>query len=368
MPTTTVRAAVSRAFRAPVAIEEVELSSPLRDEVRVRLGAVAICHSDIAYLDDYWGGDLPAVWGHEASGTVTEIGAAVSTAVPGDRVVVSLVRSCGTCHRCAQGRSVACTGSFERGSDSPLRAADGAPITHGLRTAAFAEEVVVHASQVVRIPDDLAFGPAALLSCGVVTGFGAVANTAGVEPGSSVVVIGTGGVGLHSVQGARLAGASTIIAVDVSGSKLDWARRLGATLVASPLDADVPAFVADATGGAMADYVFVTTGAPPALQSSHELVASTGALVLVGMPATGVTMNLDVGTFAALNQRVLGSRMGTTTLARDVPKLVALYQRGDLELDALISGTYPFSAINDGIDDAREGRSIRNVITFEQAS
>ena len=361
--TTTVRAAVCRQFGAPMTIEELHLAEPAAGEVQVRVEAVAICHSDVSQAGGAWGGQLPAVYGHEAAGIVVATGDGVDL-VAGQRVVVTLIRSCGECHRCRRGERVACVGSFALDTHSPLSTADGQPVVHGLRCAAFAEQVVVHASQVIAIDDAIDAKAASLLACGVITGVGAVVNTAAVEPGSTVVVIGCGGVGLNVVQGARLAGARAIVAVDVQPAKLDLARRLGATHVAVPGTDDVAAVVGSVSDGLMADYVFVATGSPAALGSALPLVGSMGALVIVGMPPDGVTGTYDPGWLAGLNQRILGSKMGTSVIARDVPALVARYRAGELELDGLISRTFTLDQINEAMDEVRAGSALRNVIVF----
>ena len=362
---TTVRAAVCRAFGQPLSIETVTLAAPGPGEVRVRLGAVAICHSDVSYTDGEWGGDLPAIWGHEAAGEIVEVGEGVGFAV-GERVVVTLIRSCGECHRCQRGAEVACTSTFSLDTRSPLRDADGVEIGHGMRTAAFAEEVVVHASQIVPIEAEVGDTAASLLACGVITGVGAVLNTADVAPGSVVVVLGCGGVGLNVVQGAALAKASTIVAVDLQEQKLDLAIHLGATHAVDPTTAETRDVVADLTDGRMADYVFVATGAPAALAGADRLVGTMGAIVVVGMPATGVAGHFDPGALAGRNQRILGSKMGTSVIARDIPRLVARYLDGELELDGLVSRTFALDDINEAMDEVRSGAALRNVIVFGQ--
>ncbi len=225
-----MKAAVCRKFGAPLEIEDVALDPPSGNEVKVRIKACAICHSDIHLAGGEWGGALPAIYGHEAAGIIEEIGEQVRSVKVGDRVVVTLVRSCGSCPSCKQSNYGSCETRSPLDEQSPLHAAaDGETIDQGLRTGAFAECALIEASQVVAIPDDFPFDRAALLACGVITGFGAVVNTAKVPTGASVVVIGTGGVGLNSVQGAAICGARTIIAIDVSDAKLETARHFGAT-------------------------------------------------------------------------------------------------------------------------------------------
>jgi len=362
----TIRAAVCRQFGQPLSIEEITIASPGPEEVRIRLDAVAICHSDVSYTDGDWGGDLPSVWGHEAFGEIVEVGEGVGFDV-GQRAVVTLIRSCGECHHCQLGAEVACSATFALDTRTPLTDSNGSELGHGMRTAAFAEQVVVHASQIVPIDDDIPAPSAALLACGVITGVGAVLNTAQVAPGSVVVVVGCGGVGLNVVQGAALAKASTIVAVDLQTAKLDLAIHLGATHAVDPTAVELPTFLSDLTDGRMADYVFIATGAPAALASADRLVGTMGAIVVVGMPATGVGGTFDPGTLAARNQRILGSKMGTSVIARDIPTLVSKYLDGKLELDGLVSRTFALDDINEAMDEVRSGAALRNVIVFERS-
>jgi S-(hydroxymethyl)glutathione dehydrogenase/alcohol dehydrogenase len=255
------RAAVCHRFGEPLSVERVTLDAPGRDEVRIRVTACAICHSDIAYASGAWGGTLPAVYGHEACGVVVEAGAGGPPA--GTRVVVCLVRSCGGCARCTEGTPALCESRFRLDDESPIRLADGARAVQGLRCGAFADEVVVHASQAVAIPDGVPDASACLIACAVMTGMGAAANDAGITPGASVVVIGAGGVGLNAVQGAALAGAGQVIAVDVSAAKLAAAAAFGATGTVDASTADPVERVRGATPGG-ADAVIVTAGAAAA--------------------------------------------------------------------------------------------------------
>ncbi len=358
------RAAVCRAFGAPLTIETVELAEPGPGEVRIEMAACAICHSDISYIDGAWGGELPAVYGHEAAGVVEAVGAGVSRLQPGDHVVATLIRYCGFCAACAEGAPVFCEEVFPLDRRTPLTDRDGQPLAHGLRTGAFAEHIVVDASQAIAIPNDLALESAALIACGVLTGFGAVVNTAGVKAGSNVVVIGCGGVGLNAIQGARISGCALIIAVDVEPAKLAAAREFGATHTINAKGEDVLARVAQLTGGRKADAVFVTVGASGAAEQGASLMKRNGATVLVGMPPDGVTATIDPGWLAAAGQRILGSKMGSARPLIDVPKIVALYGEGRLKLDQLISGRYKLEAINEAVASSRSGAALRNVIVF----
>jgi S-(hydroxymethyl)glutathione dehydrogenase / alcohol dehydrogenase len=358
------RAAVCRAFGKPLRVETVELGDPGPGEVLIRTAACAICHSDIFYIDGAWGGELPAVYGHEAAGVVEAVGEGVTRLKVGDHVVATLIRNCGFCPACAEGAPVFCEEVFPLDRATPLHDEDGKPIVHGLRTGAFAEHMVVDQSQAVAIPRDVPLDSAALIACGVLTGMGAVVNTAGVKAGSSAVVIGCGGVGLNSIQGARLAGASPIIAVDIERAKLAAAREFGATEKINAKSEDVAERVKALTGGRKADWVFVTVGVKGAAEQGASLMKRNGATVLVGMPPSGVLATIDPGAIAADGQRILGSKMGSARPAIDVPMIVRLYREGRLKLDELISGRYRLESINEAVASSRSGAALRNVIVF----
>lgn len=360
-----MRAAVCRAFGEPLAIEELTLSPPQGSEIRVATKACAICHSDILSMQGAWGGALPAVFGHEAAGVVAETGPDVTGLAPGDHVVVTLIRSCGRCLFCVSGQPVFCEATFRLDTDGALTDADGAPVRQGLRTGAFAEQVVVEASQAVKIPPDVALDAASLLACGVITGAGAVINTASVEPGSSVVVIGTGGVGLNTVQGAAISGAREIVAIDVADEKLAAAAEFGATRTVNSLREDPLAAVTEATEGRRADYVFVTVGARAAIEQGLGLMRRGGTTVIVGMPASGTVTEFDPVEVADAGQRIVGSKMGAARIHVDIPRLLALYRQGRLKLDELITGRYPLDEINEAIASSVRGDVLRNVIVFD---
>ncbi len=360
-----MKAAVCRAFGAPLEIEDISIAAPGPNDILVDIKACAICHSDISYADGSWGGTLPAVYGHEAAGIVLETGANVTNCKPGDHVVVTLIRSCGHCHYCNAESLVMCEQVFPQQVESPLHDKDGNPLEQAMATGAFAERVCVHHSQAVVIPDDIPFASASLLACGVITGYGAVTNTAHMKAGSNVAVIGCGGVGLNAVQGAALNGATTIIAIDMADSKLVAAKEFGATHSLNPSVDDVPARVMELTDRRGVDAVFVTVGAKAAFNSAFDLITKNGSVVIVGMPPTGVMAEYDPGTMAAWNQKILGSKMGETVITRDIPALVELYQSGKLKLDELVTATYPLEQINEAIASVKRGEALRNVIVFE---
>ena len=358
------RAAVCRAFKAPLKIETIEIAEPGPGEVLISTAACAICLSDISYIEGAWGGDLPAVYGHEAAGVVAAVGEGAARLKVGDHVVATLIRNCGFCPACAEGAPVFCEEVFPLDRATPLHDDDGKPLAHGLRTGAFAELILVDASQAVAIPKDVRLDSAALIACGVLTGLGAVVNTAGARAGSSAVVIGCGGVGLNAIQGARLAGCDPIIAVDVEPGKLEAAREFGATATIDAKAEDVAARVKALTQSRKADFVFVTVGVKGAAEQGVSLMKRNGATVLVGMPPSGVTATIDPSWIAADGQRILGSKMGSARPLIDIPRIVSLYREGRLKLDELITGRYPLEAINEAIASSRSGAALRNVIVF----
>ncbi len=356
-----MKAAICYAFNEPLVVEDVEIDAPHAGEVKVRIAATAVCHSDIHLMHGDWAGALPVVAGHETAGVIEEIGDGVTTVRPGDRVVVSLLRSCGTCFFCARGDTHDCDAVFALDTESRLRNARGEALQHGIRVAAFAEFAIVDQSQVVRVADEIPLDRAALLGCGVITGVGAVLNTARVQAGESVVVIGAGGVGLNAIQGAALAGANPIIAIDVVESKLVAARSFGATETLSTADARA---VRKLTSRRGADYVFVTVGSPEAVTNALTMIRRGGTVVVVGMPAVRATAPVRVFDIVWSEQRLIGSRMGGTNLQRDVPRLVDLYLAGRLKLDELITARYSLGEINEAIASMETGTVLRNVIVF----
>lgn len=289
------------------------------------LSACAICHSDISFADGAWGGSLPAVYGHEAAGHITALGDGVRGYQTGDTVIVTLIRACGTCAPCASGTPVACSTPYD--GDMPMDAAS-------------------------------------LLSCGVITGVGAVVNSAGLKAGQDVVVIGACGVGLNAIQGARIAGARRIVAIDTTEEKLDAAMGFGATdgILAS---SGAPA-AARRSLGKGAETVIVTVGAIPAYEQAPEFLAPGGRVIMVGMPHSGAKVGFEPVNFAAAGQGMIGSKMGDVVLRRDIPWMLDLYAQGRLKLDELISGRWPLEQINEAIADTKSGAARRNVIIFDR--
>ena len=366
--TIEIRAAVCRSFGAPLAVETLRLAPPEGSEIRVRVRASSICHSDITYMDGGWGGEdaLPAVFGHELAGVVTDLGPAVPPGGirAGDRVLVSLLRSCGRCERCEAGSPAQCTAEFA--IDSAPRLADerGRPVRAGLRVGGFAESVVVDASQAVTIPAEVANEAACLVSCGVMTGFGAAINTAKVQVGDAVAVIGCGGVGLNCVQGAALAGALPLVAIDVSDDKLQQARAFGATDAIDAAKEDVAARARALTEGHGFDVAMTAVGNARAIEQALSLLAPDGALVVVGMPPYDERVSLNATDLAHFGQRILGCKMGDARLRVDVPRLFRLYRAGRLRLDELIASRRPLAGIDEAVAEARHSEGLRHVIVF----
>ncbi len=356
-----MKAAVCTTFGAPLSIEDLHCAPPAAGEVRIDLVSCAICHSDLHFLDGDWGGEVPAVAGHEAAGIVESTGEGVTRVQPGDHVVVTLIRSCGQCFDCQQGNPVDCQQDFALNTQSRFSRDDGTRVDQAVYTGAFAEQTVVHESQVVRIPKTLPFDQASLLACGVITGIGAVTNTANIKPHSTVAVVGTGGVGINAIQGAHLAGASRIIAVDIRDDKLEAARQFGATdTVNSSTDTAIKAVRTLTDGGV--DYAFATVGIADVMEQVIRMTRVGGTAVIVGMPSNDDAKFTVNAHHLAQSRTIKGSFMGSTRLVVDLPRLVSLHDQGRLKLAELISDRYPLTQINEAIASTASGAALRNVI------
>lgn len=358
-----MKAAVCYEFGKPLVIEEVEIDTPRAGEVKVRMAATAICHSDIHAIRGERGDKLPIVMGHESAGYIEEVGENVTSLKPGDAVVVSLLASCHHCYYCVSGYPHLCENSPFPTPENRLRNKRGQTLYQiGGKVASFAEYTIVDQSQVVPLPKDFPMDTASLLACGVITGFGAVVNRAKVRPLSSVVVIGTGGVGLNSVQGAAISGAYPIIAVDISDYKLEAALSFGATHTVRADDKDAINIVKHLTHGRGADYVFVSVGSASAVEQGFSMSGPRGMTVVIGIPHRGSTITLP--TFFPGERVITSALMGSTRLSVDIPILIDLYKAGHLKLDELITNRYPLEQINEAIESAERGEALRNVIIF----
>ena len=360
-----MKAAVCREFGQPLIIEEITLAEPAEGEVRVDLKACSICHSDVSFADGIWGGKLPAVYGHEGAGIVTAIGEGVSDYAVGDHVIVTLIRYCGDCHFCEHDAQVLCEGQFNLYKNQPIKNESGEKLHQAMATGAFAEAVVVHQNQLEKVPADMPFDVASLLACGVITGYGAVARASDLKEGQHAIVIGCGGVGLNSVQGAALKGAASVIAIDIEADKRDLAKTFGATHAIDPRDEDAVKQVMDITGRRGADFVYVTVGAKSAIDSAQSYISKNGTIVIVGMPSNDTRGEYDPATFAAWSQKIIGTKMGNSVISKDIPELLALYEKGEYKLDELISKRFTLEQVNEAMDEVRAGKAIKNVIMFD---
>jgi S-(hydroxymethyl)glutathione dehydrogenase/alcohol dehydrogenase len=358
-----LKAAICYEAGKPLVIEEVDLDAPRAGEVKVKLAATAVCHSDIHMFRGELPGQLPCIAGHESAGYIDEVGEGVEGFKPGDPVVLSLLMSCGTCRFCRAGLSHLCR--TLRGDEMRAHTKTGQGLVTTFHTASFAEYSVANQSQVVKIPPDMPLDSASLLACGVITGFGAVVNRARPGVFDSCVIIGVGGVGLNSVQGAAISGAYPVIAVDVSDRKLEAARTFGATHVVNASQGDAIAAVKELTGGRGADYVFVTVGNAEAVMQGFAMSGARGMTVAVGLPNFKDMLSFSPFPFIMEEKVLTGSFMGTTELQTEIPKLVELYQAGVLKLDELITGRYPLDKINEAIDEVLAGKALRNIIVFD---
>jgi alcohol dehydrogenase len=352
----------------PLTVGEIDLDGPGPGEVLVKIGAAGLCHSDLSVIDGNRPRPTPMVLGHEAAGTVVELGEGVTDLMPGDHVALVFVPSCGHCLPCSSGRPALCEPAAVAGGAGTLLSGErrihrqGAEINHLLGVAAFAEYATCSRRSLVKIDPDVPLEKAALFGCAILTGVGAVVNTARIEPGSTVAVVGLGGVGLASVLGAVAAGAERIVAVDLFDEKLAMAASLGATDIFK-VGEGVAQAIKDATGGGL-HYVFEMAGAVPALDLAYRITRRGGTTVTAGLPNPNATMALPALNLIAEERTLKGSYMGSAVPMRDIPRYINLFKRGKLPVDRLLSGTLTLDQINEGFDRLAEGKVIRQLITF----
>jgi Zn-dependent alcohol dehydrogenase len=371
-PAAFTRAAVLTALDQPLELRDgVEVEHPHPGEVRVRMVASGICHSDLSMQNGTLPVTVPAVLGHEGAGVIEEVGEGVDDLVPGDHVVISWVPQCRTCFFCTHGQPHLCrtadavlvTGGLLDGN--PRLRLDGAPLQQMLGTGTFCQTTVVDATAVVKVPDDLDLSVAALLGCAVLTGVGAALNTATIRPGDTVAVVGCGGVGLNVVQGARLAGAGEIVAIDIHPAKLDLARTLGATTTVDATAQDPIGTVFDLTGQRGADVAFEAIGAGPTIDQTVTLTRRGGQAILVGIPRMDVMLTVPVMLGLVMAERTIkGCWYGSADVRRDIPVLIEHYRRGDLLLDELVSRRIALDDVNTALDDMTTTGLARSVIVF----
>jgi alcohol dehydrogenase len=351
----------------PLSIDDVELEGPGHGEVLVRVSAAGLCHSDLSVINGDRPRPTPMALGHEAAGVVEELGPGVYDLKKGDHVVMVFVPSCGTCLPCAEGRPALCEpGATANGQGTLLSGArlltrDGQPLHHHLGISAFANYATVSRRSLVKIDPDLPLDEAALFGCAVLTGVGAVVNTAKVSPGSTVAVVGLGGVGLASVLGAGAAGASRIVAVGLTDNKLQVAKDLGATDTFNASSEGVVEQIRTATSGGV-DFAFELAGAVKALELAYKITRRGGTTVTAGLPPPDHNFTMPHVNLVAEERTVKGSYLGTCVPVRDLPRYIALYKRGRLPVNRLLTGHLKLDQINEGFDRLNEGKAIRQVV------
>jgi S-(hydroxymethyl)glutathione dehydrogenase/alcohol dehydrogenase len=361
-----VKAAIYHGPQQPLTIEEVEVDKPLAHELIVRTVASGVCHSDLHFVDGFYTMPAPAILGHEAAGIVEEVGELVDYVKPGDHVIACLSVFCGHCEMCMTGRPFLCTGPerMRRPSDPPKYTWNGTPVNQFANLSSYAEKMLVNENAVVKIPNDVPLDRAALIGCGVTTGVGAALNTAKVAPGSTVAVFGTGGVGLSAIQGARIAGARMIIAVDVVEHKLATAKELGATHIVDASSHDPVQAIRDMTDGGV-DYAFEAIGLKKAAEQCFDCIRAGGTATIIGMIPVGQKVELD-GRMFLREKKIQGSSMGSNRFRVDMPRYIDFYRQGRLKLDEMITRRGKLEDVNEAFRAMKAGEVARSVLILDE--
>ncbi|WP_047154846.1 zinc-dependent alcohol dehydrogenase family protein [Aneurinibacillus tyrosinisolvens] len=353
----------------PIKIETLELDPPGRGEVLVQIKAAGLCHSDLSVINGNRPRPMPMALGHEAAGVVVEAGEGVTDLQPGDHVVCVFVPSCGHCLPCQEGRPALCEPGAEANTAGTLLSGERRihlheeTIHHHLGVSAFAEYAVVARNSVIKVDPEIPFDKVAVFGCAVITGVGAVVNTAQIEMGSTVAIIGLGGVGLSALLGAVTAGASRIVAVDVNDAKLAQARELGATDTFNSRDPEVISLIKSATGGGV-DYAFETAGVVPAMNVAYGITKRGGTTITTGLPHPDHHFSFPQVTLTAEERTLKGSYVGSCIPSRDIPRFIELYKQGRLPVDKLLTDTLSLDEINEGFDRLARGEASRLVVVF----
>jgi S-(hydroxymethyl)glutathione dehydrogenase/alcohol dehydrogenase len=360
-----MKAAVFREVNTPMEVEDIDVSKPGPREVLIRTAAAGVCHSDLHFFNGTYPGLTPMVLGHESAGVVEQVGSDVHYVQPGDHVITCLSVFCGHCEHCLTGHMSLCQEpETRRGQDEDPRLSQGGGVLQQFANlGSFAEYMLVHEHAVAKIRDDMPLDRAALIGCGVTTGVGAVIHTAQVEPGATVAVIGCGGVGLSAVNGAAIAGASRIIAVDMVPGKLDLARKFGATDVVNASEGDPVEQVKELSGGGV-HYSFEAIGLKIAAEQAFGMLRNGGTATVIGMIPPGHMVSLHGPDFL-FEKKIQGSFMGSNRFRVDMPRFVELYLQGKLHLDDLVSSHIKLSDVNDAFKQIETGEIARNVILFD---
>lgn len=363
-----MKAPVLHAMREPLVVEDVELDEPGPGEVLVRMAASGVCHSCLHAADGSWAQPrLPMVLGDEGAGVVERVGPGITRLEPGDHVILSWAPTCGRCRACVTGHPVRCEQRPQPGTmlDGTTRMhLRGQDVYQYASIATFASYSVVPESTAVKIRSDVPLEVAALIGCSVMTGVGAVLNTAGVRAGESLVVVGCGGIGLNAVQGGRLASAEPLIAVDVADNKLEYARALGATHTINATREDVAERVKALTGGRGADYAVVAVGSTRAVGTAWSTLARGGTCVVVGLPPVGEKIEIEPFSLVGPERRLVGSSYGSASVFADFPRMADLYLAGKLKIDELITRRYALDEVNEAFRALAAGELARGILVF----
>jgi S-(hydroxymethyl)glutathione dehydrogenase/alcohol dehydrogenase len=362
-----VKAAVLNSIPGRLEIEEVDIGEPGPREVLVRTAAAGVCHSDLHFMEGKYTFPCPAVLGHESAGVVEAVGSMVQYVEPGDHVITCLSAFCGHCSQCTDGHLTLCenknTELIRRPGESPrLSRNDGEVVNQFIHLSSFAEKMLIHEQALVKIDRDMPLDRAALIGCGVTTGLGAVFRTAKVAPGETVAVIGCGGIGLAAIQGARIAGANKIIAVDMLESKLELAQAMGATHVVNASEADAVEAVKEITGGGV-HHSFEAVGMKVTAEQCFGMLRPGGQATVIGMIPVGTKIEVH-GPDLLSEKTLTGSNMGSNQFRTDMPRFVDMYIDGRLKLDEMVSNTISLEEINEGFDAMKSGSVARSVIVF----
>jgi len=360
-----MKAAVFREVNKPMEIEEISVSKPGPREVLIRTKAAGICHSDLHFWNGSYPGQVPMVLGHESAGVVEQVGSDVHYVKPGDHVITCLSVFCGHCEQCLTGHMSLCNEpeTNRTKEETPRLSHNDQPLTQFAQLGSFAEMMLVHEHALVKVREDMPMDRAALIGCGVTTGIGAVIHTAKVEPGSTVAVIGCGGIGLSAINGAALAGAARIIAVDMVPSKLELARKFGATDVVDASDGEAVGKVIEMTGGGV-HYSFEAIGLKATAEQAFQMLRAGGTATVIGMIPPGQMVSLHGVDFLS-EKKIQGSFMGSNRFRVDMPRFIDFYLQGKLHLDDLISNRIALTDINEGMEALKTGEIARSVIMFD---
>lgn len=361
-----MKAAVLNAIPGELDIEDIEIGEPGPREILIQTKAAGLCHSDLHFMEGKYPHPCPVVLGHESAGVVEAVGSMVSYVKPGDHVITCLSAFCGHCSQCTDGHMTLCenknTELVRADGDAPRLSRNGESVNQFLHLSSYAEYMLVHEQAVVKIDKDMPLDKASLIGCGVTTGLGAVFRTAKVAPGESTVVIGCGGIGLSAIQGARIAGANKVIAVDVNEAKLELAQSMGATHVVNAANDDAIVAVRDLTGGGV-HHSFEAVGSKQTAEQAFKMVRNGGQATVIGMIPVGTMVEIH-GPELLYEKTLTGSNMGSNQFRTDMPRFIEMYLDGRLRLDEMVSKTIQLEDINAGFEDMKAGNIARSVITF----